>query len=165
MKQRIVTNIKSKGDAWDYLFTQEVATVRRLFFEKGMTAREVCKVMGVGQFYEEDPNSFNKAFHRKLGPKGAGHGGARPNSGNKKGVRFCPICKTKLDECEHKGTMTASVKYEQGQLQGVWPVVHTEKENLSDEEIVERAKGQMLLQYPGMDEALPKCEWKVIKKR
>ena len=97
-KARILTNILTFDAAVDYLFDQEEKTTKRLYLEKDMTAREVCKVMGLEKFY--NPN-MQKYFFRRLGAKGKAWGGARPGSGNKPGVKFCAVCRKKKGTCEH----------------------------------------------------------------
>ena len=83
-KQRILTNINSQAAAQHYLFVQEVETTKDLYFDKDMTAEDVCKAMGIGKWYND---RIQRDFYQRLGPKGKGHGGKRRGSGNKKGVR------------------------------------------------------------------------------
>lgn len=94
-KRRIVTNIRTKDDIDQYLFEQERKTTERLYKTQGLTAKETAKAMGVTWL-----EGLEKLFHRRLGPKGAGHGGARPNAGNKKGIQFCQDCGKTQKNCE-----------------------------------------------------------------
>jgi len=56
-----------------------------LYLTRDMTARKVAENQNI-----EYDNNFQKALLRYVGSKGAGHGGKRPGSGNKKGVRLGP---------------------------------------------------------------------------
>lgn len=61
---------------------------------KTMTAKEIAESFGL-----EHNGNVNHALTRKIGLKGDGHGGARKNSGNKKGIQFCGKCRKKLEKC------------------------------------------------------------------
>ena len=97
-KTRILTNILTFDDALTYLFKEQEKTTKRLYLKQDMTAREVCKVMGLEKFYN---SNMQKHFFRQLGRKGKGWGGSRPGSGNKPGVQFCAVCRKKKGTCEH----------------------------------------------------------------
>lgn len=56
--------------------------IKELYLDKNLTAKEVCNCLGI-----EMPNGFVQRLHREL-PKGLEWGGARPYSGNKKGVKL-----------------------------------------------------------------------------
>lgn len=61
-----------------YLTRTAKDEVKRLFIDKNLTLREVCKELNV-PFHKRLPRLFNMYF-----PKGAGHGGVRKGSGRKK---------------------------------------------------------------------------------
>lgn len=61
---------------------QNIALYKNLYIKKGMTARKVAEKQNIAF----DQN-WAKALNRIL-PKNLGHGGSRPGSGNKKGVRL-----------------------------------------------------------------------------
>lgn len=91
-KQRLLTNIRTPEDAIEAL-AQRDDTVKRLYLAQDMTAREVCTSLGIPY-----STQVQKYLHREH-PKNKGHGGARPGSGNKKGIRFCGYCRRQLAEC------------------------------------------------------------------
>ena len=98
MKNRILTNIKSREDARDYLTTGAVETTKRLYLTRDMTSREVCEIMGLGDWYRKHPQYYNRLLNSKF-PKGKQHGGLRIGSGNKKGIKFCGECKQQRKHC------------------------------------------------------------------
>lgn len=52
---------------------------KQLYIKLDMTARKVAENQNIAF-----DNNFQKALLRAFGPKGKGHGGARPGSGQKK---------------------------------------------------------------------------------
>jgi len=70
--------------------------LKRLYIDSDMTARKVAENQNV--FYDQN---FQKALLRVCGKKGKGLGGLRQNSGNKKGVKFCTVCRKKFGNCIH----------------------------------------------------------------
>lgn len=61
----------SRSEINDYIEQNEKA-LRKLYFDDDLTVKQICNLFN---FYYED--QWSKAFHRILGPKGKGHGGAR----------------------------------------------------------------------------------------
>lgn len=76
--------------------TTHLKTLEEMYLTNDMTARKVAENQNI--HYD---NNFQRALLRTVGRKGKGLGGARPGSGNKKGVKFCPTCKKKLGNCNH----------------------------------------------------------------
>lgn len=72
------------------------AIFRELYLKRDMTARKTAENQNIE--YDEE---FAKALFRVFGAKGKGKGGARLGSGNKKGVKFCGICRKKWGDCQH----------------------------------------------------------------
>lgn len=66
------------SDALEYIQRNE-ALFKRLYITLDMTARKVAENQNL--HYD---NNLQKALLRTFGPKGKGHGGARPGSGQKK---------------------------------------------------------------------------------
>lgn len=82
------------------------ATVKRLYIGKDLTGRIVAEKLNISY-----SNSFQKALLRVLGAKGKGLGGARLGSGNKKGIKFCHVCRKKLPcNCIHYSKNVAHEK-------------------------------------------------------
>ena len=65
--------------------------IRKEYLDNDRTAREVAQLFLV---FHNDP--WSKALFRYFGKKQKGWGGSRKNSGNKKGVQFCKVCRKKL---------------------------------------------------------------------
>lgn len=59
---------------------------------KKTTGPEACEWLGV---------VYTTARNRlcELAPKGMGRGGARPGSGNTKGIKFCKTCRKATENC------------------------------------------------------------------
>lgn len=70
--------------------------IKKYYLEKDLSARRVAERLNI--FYD---NNFQKALIRRIGKKEQGLGGARENSGNKKGVQWCKVCRKKIGNCEH----------------------------------------------------------------
>lgn len=66
---------------------------KELYIDKDLTSKKVAENQNI-QF----DNNFAKVLLRVLGAKEMGHGGKRPGSGNKKGIKFCSKCGKKLDK-------------------------------------------------------------------
>lgn len=66
------------ADPLDHIQRNE-ALFRLLYVKQNLTARKVAESQNI--HYD---NNFQKALLRTFGPKGMGHGGARPGSGQKK---------------------------------------------------------------------------------
>jgi len=62
-------------------------------YKNGKTAPDIAKEKGISL------TSMRTPLHREH--RKADHGGARKNSGNKKGVEFCPTCRKKVGNCSH----------------------------------------------------------------
>jgi hypothetical protein len=67
---------------------------RQLYIFQDKTAKQVAALTGI-----EFNDLFKRALALEMGAKGYGMGGARPNSGNKKGVKFCPKCRKIQSNC------------------------------------------------------------------
>lgn len=63
-------------------------------YSKGATAPELAREYNVTLSSLRNPLS-------RYAPKGMGRGGSRKNSGNKKGVEFCAVCRKKVGNCAH----------------------------------------------------------------
>lgn len=70
------------------------AQIRKLYFKKDLTAKELAEQMGV-----EYPDEFTKFLYAILGGKGKAWGGQRIGSGIKEGTRFCKSCRKKVGSC------------------------------------------------------------------
>ena len=79
------------------LISQNIKLFKKLYISKNLTARKIAENQNI-----HFDNNFQKALLRVLGKKKAGWGGRRENSGNKKGIRFCKICKKKSENCNCK---------------------------------------------------------------
>jgi ribosomal protein L33 len=59
---------------------------------KKTTGPIACEKQGVN--YTTARNRLSE-----IAPKGMGRGGKRPGAGNKPGVKFCPTCRKKAENC------------------------------------------------------------------
>lgn len=73
---------------WSELSGGERADLLRDY--RRMTGRAACAKHGVD--YNSVRNTLSRSFRK------AQHGGRRKGSGNKKGVKFCPICRAKINQ-------------------------------------------------------------------
>lgn len=62
-------------------------------YKGGKTAPDIAKENNISL------SSMRTPLHREH--RKADHGGKRENSGNKKGIEFCPKCRKKKGTCEH----------------------------------------------------------------
>lgn len=77
------------------LVQDNLKTMRDLYLKKNMTAKQIAGIFNI--YYD---SQFNACLARYVGSKNLGHGGARQNAGNKKGVQFCSVCgKAKNCKC------------------------------------------------------------------
>lgn len=76
--------------AWSDLTDKEQKKLLKKYQDS--TGPEACKKLGVRYTSARTP------LHT-LAPKNMGHGGARPGSGNKKGIKLCPTCRKKIENC------------------------------------------------------------------
>jgi len=70
------------------------ARLSKLYIDKDLSARGLAERNNI--FFDQN---WAKALFRVLGSKNKGLGGARDGSGNKKGIRFCGVCKKQLGSC------------------------------------------------------------------
>lgn len=77
----------------DFVKANESA-IKREYIKKDLTARKVAERMNVTH-----NKYWVKALYQHFGPKGKGWGGARPGSGNKKGIQFCGRCRKTIEQC------------------------------------------------------------------